>query len=541
MSIEAQRADIPPRPASPPPPLPSTRLPDHAPVPDPAAADDLPPNEDGSTTPPTGVPVPHRAPAPPAAPTGPPLRADAVANGRAARARRAAEGAAAVGSGSGAPGPVPPRPAVPPKPPGAPLTGDGTSGAAPVNEGATQGSSPSRSQSSPLTAGDRHAGPAAAARTETGRTSRTERGSSFRTEIGSSFRTDTNPDTEPETGRTPPGPETPAETTTRLRPVTAGPLPPETARRPVTGASRPGLPAAHGTAPPRHRRPVGSVDLTPRPDAGPPLVFMPPAAFDDHTTRLRPVRRSRARVAAAATCLVLGVGLITGAVTGSWLTGESGAASRDASVFAAAADAWHSQPVDTLFPPTVVGDGAGPGGADRRWTRLGVAPDTTCAKGLDPMLRKALEPAGCARLVRATYTDATRSHVTTVGMVFTKADAEAMGALRTRFAKEGLAAHPDLMPLTHPVKGTVAEGFGPRQRASWSVSVLSDAPVVVFAVSGFADGRTVDAPEPAAKAMAEGATSAPAQSGLGHEAKGLADRIERGLRKKAAEAAEEES
>ncbi|WP_235968424.1 hypothetical protein, partial [Streptomyces mesophilus] len=341
--------------------------------------------------------------------------------------------------------------------------------------------------------------------------------------------------------RTEPGPEAPVETTTRLRPVTAGPLPPEAPSRPAAVPPRPNSPAPQGPPGLRRRRPVGSVDLSPRPGAGRPLVFEPPAAFDDHTTRLRPVRRSRARIVAAACCVVLGVGLITGAVTGSWLTGESGAAAGDASVFAAAADAWHSEPVDTLFPRTVEGEGAGPGGADRRWTRIAVAPDSGCATGLDPLLHKALETAGCRRLVRATYTDATHSYVTTVGMVFTEADAEAMSALRTRFAKEGLAARPDLLPRAYPVKGTIAADFGDRQRASWSVSVLSDAPVVVFAVSGFADGRPVPAPEPAAKAMAEGATSPAAQSGLGHEARGLADRIERGLRKKAAEATEDAS
>lgn len=87
------------------------------------------------------------------------------------------------------------------------------------------------------------------------------------------------------------------------------------------------------------------------------------------------------------------------------------------------------------------------------------------------------------------------------------------------------------MPRTLPAKNTVAAGFGNGQRASWTVSVLTDAPVIVYAVSGFADGRAVTDPQPADEARAEGATSAPAQAGLGHEAKGIADRIEAGLRK----------
>lgn len=61
--------------------------------------------------------------------------------------------------------------------------------------------------------------------------------------------------------------------------------------------------------------------------------------------------------------------------------------------------------------------------------------------------------------------------------------------------------------------------------------MLTEVPVVVFAVSGFADGRTVSDPQPVAKAIAADATTVAAQAGLGHEAKGIADRIERGLRR----------
>ncbi|MGW3466547.1 hypothetical protein ACWDE9_46635, partial [Streptomyces olivaceoviridis] len=89
--------------------------------------------------------------------------------------------------------------------------------------------------------------------------------------------------------------------------------------------------------------------------------------------------------------------------------------------------------------------------------------------------------------------------------------------------------------------GTAAAGFGDRQRASWTVAVLTDAPVVAYAVSGWADGRTVDTPQPAADAVRSGATTAPAQAGLGNEAQGLADRIERRLRKTVGTATEKPS
>jgi hypothetical protein len=260
------------------------------------------------------------------------------------------------------------------------------------------------------------------------------------------------------------------------------------------------------------------------------VSFGQPEGYDGYGDQLRARSlgsRARSRTVAAAACVVLGLGLIGGAVTGSWLIGDAGGSDGG---FSEAGGLWHSVPVDALFPRTLEGRGAGPGGADRTWTRIAVAHDSNCADAFDPLLHKALAPVGCQRLVRATYTDATRSYVTTVGLLFTKADAAGMSALATRFKDEGLTSRTDLMPRPYAARGTLAQGFGDPQRASWTVSVLTDAPVVAFAVSGWADGRTVDTPQAAAEAVQPGATTAVAQAGLGQEAQGLADRVARRLR-----------
>ncbi|WP_279632520.1 hypothetical protein [Streptomyces bauhiniae] len=320
----------------------------------------------------------------------------------------------------------------------------------------------------------------------------------------------------------PPAP-TPAETTTRLRPVPAGPepalpVPPPPAWSPAPAPD----PALSWNAP----WPVGA--------------FGQPEPYEEPVRGLGPLARLRSRTGVAAICVVLGLGLIGGALAGSWLTGEDGDRTAD-SGFAAAGSLWHNVPVDQLFPPTVKGTGAGPGGADRSWTRIAVAPDTGCTGAFDPLLARALAPVGCARLLRATYTDATQTHVTTVGLLFTKADPAAMAGLAARFRTERLDRRTDLLPLPYAAKGTPAAGFGAKQRASWTVSVLTDAPIVAFAVSGWADGRTVDTPEPAPDAVRSGATSAPAQAGLGNEAQGLADRIQRKLRQTVSPATEKPS
>ncbi|NGO78208.1 hypothetical protein G6045_21445, partial [Streptomyces sp. YC504] len=188
MSTEAQRADIPPRPATPPPPLASSRLPDHAPAadrvpgdsvsahsasPDSAHPAELPPRPAGPETPAGGVPVPvpvqngAESALSGGSPAGPPL-ADAVAAGRASRARRASSGEGLLGrtvsrpetADDGAPVPVPPMPPVPPRPAGAPAVG-GDADAERSDAGLRPGSSPSRTQPSAATVsrtdGDRDA------------------------------------------------------------------------------------------------------------------------------------------------------------------------------------------------------------------------------------------------------------------------------------------------------------------------------------------------------------------------------------------------
>ncbi|MEU9155312.1 hypothetical protein AB0D59_33320 [Streptomyces sp. NPDC048417] len=335
----------------------------------------------------------------------------------------------------------------------------------------------------------------------------------------------------------PPRPATPPKTTPPPRP--AKPPKPTTPPPPP----RPTAPPDPGVAPPSRDSASSPHDPGPLPDpamswaaaAGTPggnrpvVTFGEPEGYDERGWGRSLVSRVAPRTAAAAACMVLGLGLIGGAVTGSWIIDDDGDVAA-ASSFSAAAGLWHNVPVDELFPPTVLGTGAGPGGADRTWTRIAVAPATGCADAFDPLLRKALGPVGCQRLIRATYTDATQSYVTTVGLLFTKADPAGMTALAKRFEDEHLDRRTDLMPLPYAAKGTAAERFGRHQRASWTISVLTDAPVVAYAVSGWADGRSVDTPQSAADAEASGATTAAAQAGLGNEAQGLADRIERRLR-----------
>lgn len=268
----------------------------------------------------------------------------------------------------------------------------------------------------------------------------------------------------------------------------------------------------------------------PLPAYAPPLPVTPPVAGLPQKSR---------RAAAAAACLVVGLGLVTGAIAGTWAA--AGPQDRPAAqaAYARGGTLWQNVPVDTLFPPAVHAAAAGPGGADRDWTRIGVAPDGGCTGAFDPLLTKALAPVGCKRLLRATYADATSTNVTTVGLLITDTDSAGMRALRDRFTEERLDERPDLMPRPYAPKGTVADGFGDAQRGSWRISVLTDVPVVVYAVTGFADARTGIPPQPADQAVVPGASTAPAQAGLGHDAAALAEQTERTYRAAARQSPQE--
>ncbi|BBA96131.1 hypothetical protein RVR_1295 [Actinacidiphila reveromycinica] len=228
--------------------------------------------------------------------------------------------------------------------------------------------------------------------------------------------------------------------------------------------------------------------------------------------------------------LVVGLGLVGGAVAGAAVTHTpdrpAPVADGSPQAFAQARDVWRDTPVDKLFPPTVDGSDGGPGGADRSWVRVGVATPAGCAGAFDPLLQEVLAPAGCVRLLRATYVDSTSTTVTTVGLLVGSGEAAAMSALGKRWTGQHLGERIDLLPRPVAFPGTPAAGFGDHQRGSWDVRVSSDLPFVVYAVSGFADGRTVAQPEPADKADAQGSTTATGQAGLGFDASGLASAVD---------------
>jgi hypothetical protein len=194
--------------------------------------------------------------------------------------------------------------------------------------------------------------------------------------------------------------------------------------------------------------------------------------------------------------------------------------------FAMARQVWRDTPVDGLFPRSLTEADGGPGGADRAWTRVGVAAPAGCAGAFDPLLQQVLAPVGCVRLLRATYVDSTSTTVTTVGLLVAAGETPAMRALSRRWTAEHLGDRADLVPRTVAFPATPAGSFGDHQRGSWDVQISADLPFIVYAVSGFADGRVLPAPQPARTATAPRAASPAAQAGLGFDATGVASAVD---------------
>lgn len=434
-----------------------------------------------------------------------------------------------------------PLPPIPPRPTAAPRRVAPASASEPS---ASESVAPQRASTRQPAASDRDSGPA---REPAPARQPADAPSAARPAASAAPRVSTPPDA-PEIPPVRPAPAVPRQGALGLRDV-SGPPAAEADRTATDGPAapavppRPAVPPPPPSAPPSRPAEPGAA----RPAAsGAPSAEAPaaPAAPEAPAPRgfaglpRAGLGRVPARAAAIGACFVLGLGLLGGAAAGAWLHADASGAT--AATFGEARSLWHTLPVDTIFPRTLYGEDAGPGKADRTWTRIAVAPDSGCAGAFDPLLAKALSPVGCERLLRATYTDATSSNVTTVGLLVTEADRAQMRALQRRFASQDLQERHDLLPRPYAAKGTPAARFGPEQRASWSIRVLTDMPVVLYAVSGFADGRTVRTPEPAVAATVPGADSDAAQAGLGHDANGIADRIERGLRKASNPAAEDQ-
>jgi hypothetical protein len=160
--------------------------------------------------------------------------------------------------------------------------------------------------------------------------------------------------------------------------------------------------------------------------------------------------------------------------------------------------AWTAVAVDDVFPP-VYHTTAGPQPtASRDFTRLGVAPPADCRAAFDPGLARLLSAHPCGPVLRAGYTDATRTLVATVGVAVLGSSPEEQRDLSAATADR----HDDLRPHALPFPGTAASAFSDPQRVTFQVFASAGEPFLAFAVVGFADGRPASA-DPGQEALTQ--------------------------------------
>ncbi|GGO82093.1 hypothetical protein [Nonomuraea cavernae] len=142
---------------------------------------------------------------------------------------------------------------------------------------------------------------------------------------------------------------------------------------------------------------------------------------------------------------------------------------------------WRTWASGRVFPATLPYS-AEQGGRERA-SRIGISPQAACAGAVDSRAAAALRRAGCEGVLRATYIDALRGVLVTVGVV---ALPDELSAARAKSAfPEGGEPVPGLLPLAF--KGTLSERFTPSVRQAGTVRQAG--PYLVLTTAGQVDGR----------------------------------------------------
>jgi hypothetical protein len=158
----------------------------------------------------------------------------------------------------------------------------------------------------------------------------------------------------------------------------------------------------------------------------------------------------------------------------------------------AARAVWRNAPVDTVLPPSVASRGG------ENYLRLGIAEAASCdtlPAEFTAELASDAPGTNCVKVLRATYTDATQTVLTTVGVVVIGGTPAARDKVWRQWTPDSDAKRPGMMPSVYPVPGTVAAKLDDSQRVVWGSQTSADGSFLVYAVAAFADGRAGSTPD----------------------------------------------
>ena len=115
--------------------------------------------------------------------------------------------------------------------------------------------------------------------------------------------------------------------------------------------------------------------------------------------------------------------------------------------------------------------------------RVGIARQASCAAAADPAAAAVLDRHGCAKMLRATYIDATGSLVVTVGVAVMPGQAAAEASIRALPVQQGLRAGVRSLAF----RNTLTAGFGDAQQQL--SMAISRGPYLILSAAGYSDGR----------------------------------------------------
>jgi hypothetical protein len=224
----------------------------------------------------------------------------------------------------------------------------------------------------------------------------------------------------------------------------------------------------------------------PAPSAAPSAVPSAPSA-----AVAAPAGHSRWRFGLTVAAVVLGLAGLTASAAGiavQILPRRFSTAQQQQIMAWESARHWRVLPAGKIFPATV--GYQVPGNALSAESalpltarRVGIAKQASCAAAAYPAAAAVLDRHGCAKMLRATYIDATGSLVVTVGVAVMPGQAAAAASIRALPLRQGL--RDGVQPLAF--RDTLTAGF--RDAQQQLSLAISRGPYLILSAAGYADGR----------------------------------------------------
>jgi hypothetical protein len=159
---------------------------------------------------------------------------------------------------------------------------------------------------------------------------------------------------------------------------------------------------------------------------------------------------------------------------------------------------WRTLPAGRIFPASVTyqlpaGVIQDPVPLNLDALRVGIAPQSGCAKGVTTAAVQVLRRSGCEAVLRATYVDATRTYVTTVGIAVFPTAAAAVTAYQG-LNRPRLAAARDVAGAGQLAAGVLVVRYHGTAAVLYDYSrqiaaSFADGPYLVMYAAGYADNR----------------------------------------------------